>query len=76
MCSSDLPVRPGAVPALDPARLAALPEGYRHLAYLQQDLGFEVKLDMPQLTGPRTEALYAQGRAWLAGHPFGGQDRV
>ena len=64
------PVRPGAVPALDQARLAALPEGYRHLAYLQQDLGFDVKLDMPQLTGPETEALYAQGRAWLSGQPL------
>jgi SnoaL-like domain len=64
------PVHPGTVPALDQARLAALPEGYRHLAYLQQDIGFDVKLDMPQLTGPQTEALYAQGRAWLAGHPL------
>jgi hypothetical protein len=64
------PVRPGAVPALDHARLAALPEGYRHLAYLQQGLGFDVKLDMPQLTGPQTEALYARGRAWLSGRPL------
>jgi len=64
------PVRPGAVPALDQARLAALPEGYRHLAYLQQDIGFDVKLDMPQLTGPETEALYVQGHAWLSGQPL------
>jgi hypothetical protein len=64
------PVRPGAVPALDHARLATLPEGYRYLAYLQQGIGFDVKLDMPQLTGPEVEALYAQGRAWLAGHPL------
>jgi hypothetical protein len=64
------PVRPGASPALDAARLAALPEGYRHLAYLQLGLGFPVKLDMPQLTGPQTDALYARGRAWLAGEPL------
>jgi len=64
------PVRPGAVPALDHARLATLPEGYRYLAYLQQGIGFDVKLDMPQLTGPETEALYARGRAWLAGAPL------
>jgi hypothetical protein len=65
------PVRPGARPALDEERLAALPEGYRHLAYLQLGLGFAVKLDMPQLTGPHTDALYARGRAWLAGEPLG-----
>jgi hypothetical protein len=63
------PVRPGAVPVLDPVRLAALPEGYRYLAYLQQAVGFDVKLDMPQLTGPEVEALYARGRGWLAGQP-------
>jgi hypothetical protein len=63
------PVRPGVRPALDEARLAELPEGYRYLAYLQQALGFAVKLDMPQLTGPQTDALYARGRAWLAGNP-------
>jgi hypothetical protein len=64
------PVRPGASPPLDAARLAALPEGYRHLAYLQLGLGFPVKLDMPQLTGPQTRALYARGRSWLTGAPL------
>jgi hypothetical protein len=64
------PIRPGARPTLDETRLAALPEGYRHLAYLQLGLGFDVKLDMPQLTGPQTDALYARGRAWLAGKPL------
>ena len=64
------PVRPGAHLALDETRLAGLPEGYRYLAYLQQGLGFPVKLDMPQLTGPETDALYARGRAWLAGKPL------
>ena len=63
-------MRPGACPALDAARLAASPEGYRHLAYLQLGLGFDVKLDMPQLTGPQTEALYARGRSWVAGNPL------
>ncbi|HVT70772.1 MAG TPA: nuclear transport factor 2 family protein [Trebonia sp.] len=64
------PLRPGARPTLDEARLAALPEGYRHLAYLQLGLGMAVKLDMPQLTGPATADLYARGRAWLAGKPL------
>jgi hypothetical protein len=26
-----------------------------------------VKLDMPQLTGPEVDALYAAGRGWLEG---------
>jgi SnoaL-like domain len=51
---------------LDPELLDRFPSGYRHLAYLQTGLGFEVKRDMPGLTGPLVEALYARGRAWLA----------
>jgi hypothetical protein len=65
------PVAPGAVPALDAARLASFPEGYRHLAYLQQGIGYEVKRDMPGLTGPEVEALYARGAGWLDGGPCG-----
>jgi hypothetical protein len=61
------PVAPGAAPALDPELLARFPEGYRHLAYLQTRIGYEVKRDMPGLTGREVEAVYAQGRAWLEG---------
>jgi SnoaL-like domain len=61
------PVSPGTVPQLDPDRLAAFPAGYRHLAYLQVGIGYDVKPDMPGLTGPEVEALYARGAAWLAG---------
>jgi SnoaL-like protein len=61
------PVDPAAVPALDRERLAAWPEGYRHLAYLQSGLGFAVKPDMPQLTGDAVEDLYRRGAQWLAG---------
>jgi hypothetical protein len=61
------PVAPGAAPALDPELLAGFPEGYRHLAYLQTRIGYEVKRDMPGLTGPEVEAVYARGRAWLEG---------
>ena len=61
------PVQPGTAPALDPELLASFPEGYRHLAYLQTKLGMTVKRDMPGLTGPEVEALYAQGEAWLRG---------
>ena len=43
------------------------PEGYRHLAYLQTQIGFKVKRDMPGLRGAEVEALYARGKKWLAG---------
>jgi hypothetical protein len=45
----------------------SFPIGYRHLAYLQADLGFRVKHDMPGLVGAAVEKLYARGAAWLAG---------
>ena len=61
------PVDPASVLALDPARLERFPVGYRHLAYLQEQIGFAVKPDMPGLTGPEVEALYARGAAWLEG---------
>ena len=61
------PLDPSAAPVLDRTRLESFPVGYRHLAYLQTGLGFQVKPDMPGLTGPEVEALYASGVAWLAG---------
>jgi hypothetical protein len=61
------PVDPAARLTLDPARLGRFPEGYRHLAYLQTQIGYKVKTDMPGLKGPEVEALYAKGRAWLDG---------
>ncbi|MGY2737039.1 hypothetical protein ACVWYO_004772 [Sphingomonas sp. UYP23] len=60
-------VQPGTAPILDQDLLASFPQGYRHLGYLQTKLGMEVKRDMPGLTGPEVEALYAQGSAWLEG---------
>jgi SnoaL-like domain len=64
------PVDPAARLVLDQARLAEFPKGYRHLAYIQTQLGYAVKRDMPQLTGPEVENLYARGKAWLAGAPL------
>jgi len=61
------PIDPAAAPRLDAARLLAFPEGYRHLAYIQTGIGYQVKLDMPMLKGPVVEALYARGARWLAG---------
>ncbi|HEY6457234.1 MAG TPA: nuclear transport factor 2 family protein [Steroidobacteraceae bacterium] len=59
------PVDPAVRLSLDSALLAQFPEGYRHLAYLQARIGYEVKKDMPGLKGPEVEALYARGHAWL-----------
>ena len=59
------PVRPDARPVLDAALLAEFPAGYRHLAYMQTRIGYKVKRDMPTLTGPEVEALYARGRQYL-----------
>ena len=61
------PLDPTQAPKLDPELLARFPEGYRHLAYLQTGIGYEVKRDMPGLTGAEVEALYERGRKWLAG---------
>jgi hypothetical protein len=63
------PLDPAASLKLDPDLLGSLPEGYRHLGYLQTKLGFSIKRDLPQLKGPVIEALYAHGRAWLDGAP-------
>jgi hypothetical protein len=63
------PVDPAARLALDATLLARFPEGYLHLAYLQAGLGYQVKTDMPGLTGPEVAALYRRGSRWLAGGP-------
>jgi len=62
-------VDPAAQLLLDGALLARFPEGYRHLAYLQTRIGYDVKKDMPGLSGPELEALYGRGKAWLDGAP-------
>jgi hypothetical protein len=64
------PVDPAARLELDRGLLERFPDGYRHLAYLQTRIGYDVKLDMPGLRGPEVEALYASGDAWLAGGPL------
>jgi hypothetical protein len=64
------PVDPAARLTLDPELLVQFPEGYRHLAYLQTGIGYQVKPDMPGLKGPEVEALYARGKRWLAGAPL------
>ena len=64
------PVSGGAAPALDPERLSAFPVGYRHLAYIQSMIGYDVKPDMPGIDRARGGGTVRAGSA-LAG---GGDD--
>ena len=64
------PVDPSASLKLDDNLLSQFPVGYRHLAYLQSQIGYPIKKDMPGLRGPEIEALYARGQRWLHGESF------
>ena len=64
------PVDPSAQLRIDQAKLAEFPKGYQHLAYIQTQIGYTVKRDMPQLSGPEVDKLYARGKAWLSGEAF------
>jgi hypothetical protein len=52
---------------LDMELLMSFPEGYRHLAYLQTQMGYAVKKDLPGLVGNAVDNLYASGQSWLRG---------
>jgi hypothetical protein len=65
------PVSPAATLELDVEQLARFPVGYRHLAYVQSAIGYDVKPDMPGLVGPAVELLYRRGADWLAGRELG-----
>jgi hypothetical protein len=69
------PLDPSVRIKLDPDLLGSIPEGYRHLGYLQSKLGFKVKRDLPQLKGAEVEKLYRQGQAWLEGAASAFADR-
>jgi hypothetical protein len=60
-------VVPNAPLTLDAELLARFPDGYRHLAYLQTQIGYTIKPDMPGLRGDAVEALYRSGAKWLNG---------
>ena len=61
------PVEPGATLSLAADLLASFPEGYRHLAYLQTQLGMTITKDLPGTRGPAMDALRARLQRWLAG---------
>jgi hypothetical protein len=67
------PVAPDATLALDRTVLESFPEGYRHLAYLQSQIGYTIHPALPGLVGPEVDLLYREGREWLAGSPEPGR---
>lgn len=52
---------------LDGELLGRFPAGYRHLGYLQTQMGLIVRTDLPGRSGPAVDALRQCGRRWLAG---------
>jgi len=53
---------------LDQSILDQFPVEYRHLAYLQTKVGYNVNKDCPRLSGGKAlEELYAKGEKWLKG---------
>ena len=51
---------------LDPALLEQFPIEYRHLAYLQTKIGYNVNRDCPRMSGGKAlEQLYKKGENWL-----------
>jgi len=61
------PIVSGTSVKLDAELLEQFPVGYRHLAYLQSQVGYPVKKDMPGLKGDEVDSLYAVGAQWLEG---------
>ncbi|HUB75855.1 MAG TPA: nuclear transport factor 2 family protein [Solirubrobacteraceae bacterium] len=58
---------PATVTHFEREKLEQFPDGYARLAYMQAELGYKIRQDMPLLEGPQLDALYEQGRVWLAG---------
>lgn len=60
------PVDPRATLILDPNLLESFPAGYRHLAYLQTKIGFDVSRSLRSTRDPEMARLRLAGRRWLA----------
>lgn len=58
---------PGTVVALDEKVMAALPSGYRHLAYVQIAAGLKINLDLPGVSGEAFDRLEQRCEDWLVG---------
>ena len=63
------PVDPAARLSLDPKLLGSFPAGYRHLAYLQIQLGYRIAPGLPGVRGTAVDVVYQEGRDWLDGSP-------
>jgi hypothetical protein len=61
------PVDPTARLVLDRSVLEGFPDGYRHLAYVQQSLGLEIRCDLPCAGSIEAEAVLQSGARWLSG---------
>jgi len=62
------PVNNQETVVLDEAILNQFPVEYRHLAYLQTKIGYDVNKDCPRLSGGTAmENLYKKAEDWLAG---------
>ena len=59
-------VEPNATLQLEAELLNAFPVGYRHLAYLQTQMGFDVSKTLPGTRGPEIDALEERMTNWLA----------
>lgn len=60
-------IDPQANLSIDQQALKDFPEGYKHLAYIQTQIGYQVKMDMPELKGVAVQQLYSKGEDWLQG---------
>lgn len=63
------PVRAGELPSLDQELLATFPPPYRHLAYLQHELGLSINRDLPEGGGQAWRDLVVETENWLCRNP-------
>ena len=64
-----IPHQPGVPVDFDRDLLATFPEGYRHLGYVQTQMGMTVDRKLPGTRGPEIEQLNRRMRRWLDGEP-------
>lgn len=67
-----VPVGPSVTLQLDVDLLQSFPEGYRHLAYLQTQMGFNISKTLPGTRGSEIAALRKRMDGWLEGQSIDG----
>ncbi|KAF5388669.1 hypothetical protein D9757_004745 [Collybiopsis confluens] len=63
-----IPVDPRKIPAIDDAKLATYPYGYRYLGYAQGLQGHDINMNLPQAVGEQRDAMYLAQYKWLDEH--------